>query len=134
MKNTTGPADVEAYLARQPDHARAVLANVRALIRNALPDAGECISYGIPAFRSKAGVIIFYAGWKRHFSLYPASEAVRAGCGEALAGLEISKGTIRFPLDAPVPNALIARIAALRGEEIAARAAAKKPGNAANPA
>lgn len=121
MKNTTGPADVDAYLARQPDNARAVLDQVRAAIRSALPEAEECISYGIPAFRCKAGVVIFYAGWKRHFSLYPSSEAVLTGCGDALAGLVISKGTIRFPLDAPVPTALIGKIAALRGAEVEAR-------------
>ena len=66
--------------------------------------------------------MIYFAGWKQHASLYPATAKVLAACGDALAGYDVEKGTIRLTLDAPVPVRLIARIAKVRAEEEAARA------------
>ena len=93
-------------------------------IRKALPEAEEIISYKIPAYRLPQGVVIWFAGWKRHYSLYPATDYVVSALSEELAPYEVEKGTIRFPLDARVPVTLIGRITRLRAEEVAAKSAA----------
>jgi uncharacterized protein YdhG (YjbR/CyaY superfamily) len=121
--------NVEDYLVAQPEGARKKLTLVRAAIRRAAPDAQEVISYQIPAFRIgiDSRVFIYFAGWKNHYSLYPVSEALLTAFGSELDGYQISKGTIRFPLAAPVPEDLIFRIAAFKAEETLALVRAKKP-------
>ncbi|MBP7778270.1 MAG: DUF1801 domain-containing protein [Acidobacteria bacterium] len=118
-------ATVESYLASQPPATRAVLERVRAVIRKAVPTVEECISYQIPAYKLPGGTVIHFAGWKAHFSLYPASALVVETLGDELAGRPMSKGTIRFALDERVPVGLIGRIVKLRVKEVRARAAAK---------
>jgi uncharacterized protein YdhG (YjbR/CyaY superfamily) len=118
-------ATVDEYLAAQPDAARTVLEKVRATIRKALPKAEEVISYQIPAYRLPGGIVVFFAGWKEHFSLYPATDGVLAAFKDRLAGYKISRGTIRFPLEKGAPIALIAGIARQRAKEVAERVAAK---------
>lgn len=120
-------ASIDAYIARQPEHVRPILEQVRATIRKALPAAEEVISYSIPAYRMPGGVVIYFAGWKAHFSLYPATAALVTAFKDDLAGYAISKGTIRFPLGERVPVGLIARLAKFRARETAARAAARTP-------
>ncbi|MBK6517071.1 MAG: DUF1801 domain-containing protein [Polyangiaceae bacterium] len=117
---------VDDYLALQPDAARPILEQVRAALQKALPGSAECISYQIPAYKLGGRVVVFFAGWKEHFSVYPATEHVVAALGDELARYERSKGTIRFPLSEKVPVRLIQRIAKLRAEEETARAAAKR--------
>ncbi len=106
------PDSVDAYLAAQPEPARAILNKVRAIIREALPpEAEEVISYGIPAYKLNGRAIIYVAAWKKHYSLYPLTSAAKAAFTEAeLAPYEMSKGTIRFSLDQPIPTALIKKI------------------------
>jgi uncharacterized protein YdhG (YjbR/CyaY superfamily) len=111
---------VEDYMAMLPPKHRPILAEVRAAIRAALPEAEEVISYEIPTFKIGGRAVIHYAGWKRHYSVYPVGDAVRTQLAAELAGLEISKGTIKFPLDEPVPAELLGRIARLRAVEEAA--------------
>ncbi len=101
---------VDAYIARQPGDAQAVLRRVRRIIRKALPDAEETISYQIPAYRIDGRYVVYFAGWKQHWSLYPVTEAVQSALGSALASYQLSKGTVRFPLTDPVPAALVERI------------------------
>lgn len=125
-------ASVEAYLAAQPPESRAVLERVRAALRRALPEAEEVISYQIPALRAPGGVVVFFAGWARHYSLYPASAGVVSALGAELEPYEVNhKGTVRFPLDAPVPEALLERFAALRAREVDDEARAKDQARAA---
>jgi uncharacterized protein YdhG (YjbR/CyaY superfamily) len=121
----TSHRSVDEYLSGFPDDVRAVLERVRGAIRRALPRATEVISYQIPAYRLPSGVVLYFAGWKRHFSLYPASPALAVTFREELASYEMSKGTIRFPLEGPVPVQLIGRIARFRARESAARAATR---------
>ena len=102
-----------------------MLRQVREAIRRALPEAEENISYQIPAYRQHGSTVIYFAGWKSHYSIYPASRALVEALGEELAPFAISKGTIRFPYDGPIPADLIARIATLRAGEAAAAAQAK---------
>lgn len=109
---------IDAYIAAQPASAQAALEQVRAAIRKALPAAEETISYQIPAFKLAGRVVIYFAGWKKHYSVYPASAALLAAFREELGPYEANgKGTIRFPLAQPVPAGLIARIAKYRAKE-----------------
>jgi uncharacterized protein YdhG (YjbR/CyaY superfamily) len=108
---------VDDYIAAQPDAVQAILKRVRRTIRKAVPGAEEGISYQIPTYKLRGGAVLYFAGWKKHYSLYPASKRVVAALGAALAPYQVEKGTIRFPLSAPVPVALIARFAKLRAKE-----------------
>ena len=110
---------VDDYVAALPPEVQPVLRQVRDAIRAALPDAEERISYQIPSYRQPGGTVIYFAGWKAHYSVYPASQAMVAAFADALAPYQISKGTIRFPYDAPVPAALISRLAQFRADEVA---------------
>src|SRR4029453_12382324 len=95
---------VGAYIAAQPRATQAALRQVRRAIRGALPGARETISYQIPAYTVGGARVIYFAGWKEHFSIYPASAGLVAAFRAALAPYAISKGTIRFPLSGPVPG------------------------------
>ncbi len=112
---------VDDYIDAQPDHVRGVLNRVRSIIRRALPRAEELISYQIPAYELKGERVLFFAGWKQHYSLYPAGERLVAAFKGELAPYKISKGTIRFPLSEPIPAKLIERIAKFRAKETSAR-------------
>lgn len=110
---------VDQYLAARPAEARARLERVRGAIKKALPTAEEVISYQIPAFRLHGRAVIYFAGWKEHDSLYPASARLIAAFSDELAGCEVEKATIRFPHKKPVPVRLIERIARFRAKEAA---------------
>ena len=119
-------ASVNDYIASQPPDARRVLKRVRTIIRKALPQADEVISYQIPAFKVDGRTVLYFAGFKEHFSLYPSSRRLEAEFATALAPYETSgKGTIRFPLAAPIPAKLIEDIAKFRANEAAAGGKAK---------
>lgn len=90
-----------------------------------MPAAQEGISYKIPTYKLHGGPVLYFAGWKQHCSLYPATERVVAAFRDELAPYEVNKGTIRFPLCKPVPVKLIGRIAKFRAKEIAEREKAK---------
>ena len=122
---------VPEYIAAQPKASRAALRAVRSAIRKALPDAEEVISYGIPAYRLHGYVVMYFAGWRQHYSLYPVNARRIAMLKPTSASYEVNdKGTIRFPLDQRVPIKFIADIAKFRAREVAdhamTRAAAKK--------
>src|SRR5215472_6648713 len=116
---------VSGYIEAQPKALQPILRRVRAIIRKAVPDAEEIISYQIPAYRLHRRIVVFFAGWTKHFSLYPAGDPLVEKFGKELAPYEIRRGTIRFPLDRPIPAKLIERIAKYRAKKIAH--AAKKP-------
>jgi len=117
---------VDEYLASQPEAVRSTLGLVRSAIRKAMPGAEEVISYQIPAYKLNGKGALYFAGWKQHFSLYPASAPMLAEFQDELATYKISKGTIRFPLSQPVPVKLIARLAKFRAQEMPARVIAKE--------
>lgn len=110
---------VDDYIAAQLEAHRAILSRVRGVIRKALPKAEEVISYTIPAYKLDGKVVIYFAGWKAHYSIYPAGEKLAAAFKKELAPYKLSKGTIRFPLTEKVPSTLIARIAKFRAKEAA---------------
>ena len=95
---------VDDYIAAQPFPARSVLRRVRAAIRKALPGAIEGISYQIPMYKLDGRMVLYFAGFQRHYSIYPATARVVGALRKEVAGLLHSKATIRFPLVDAVPN------------------------------
>ena len=126
----TGFKSVDEYIASQPDHVGDILTRVRTVIRKAVPKADEVISYNIPAYKLHGGVVIYFAGWKKHYSLYPATRRLVGAFKKDLAPYEVNdKGTIRFPLSEAVPVKLIEGIAKFRAKEVVeeqSKAAARK--------
>jgi uncharacterized protein YdhG (YjbR/CyaY superfamily) len=114
------PKSVGEYIAGQPQAVQGALACLRAAICNALPEAEEGISYRMPSYKLGGAVVLHFAGWKKHCSLYFASDGVVAAFGDEFAPYAVKKGTIIFPLSQPVPVKLIERIAKFRAKEIAA--------------
>jgi uncharacterized protein YdhG (YjbR/CyaY superfamily) len=127
MKATQrSPRSVDEYIAAFPRPVQAVLERVRATIRKAVPGAEEAISYQMPTFRLNGRYILYFAGWKQHYSLYPSTDPLVVAFKDELAPYEVSgKGTIRFPLSEPVPVKLIAGIAKFRAKEVGERENAK---------
>src|SRR5260370_33111088 len=118
---------VDEYIATFPEATRAILQRVRRTIRKAVPTADEVISYQIPAYKLRGARVIYFAGWKEHFSLYPATATLVKAFKEEITPYKVSKGTIRFPLYKPVPLKLIDRIVKFRANEDAALANAEPP-------
>jgi uncharacterized protein YdhG (YjbR/CyaY superfamily) len=125
MMAKTDFKSVDEYIASQPDEVQAILGSVRSAIRKAMPGADEVISYKIPTYKLNGRAVLHFAGWKQHYSLYPAGESLVAAFKDELAPYNVDKGTIRFPLSQPVPVKLIERIAKFRAQEAATRAKAK---------
>ena len=102
-------ASVEDYLDSLAPESRTALESVRATLHDAVPDGVDTISYNMPTLTLGDRRIVHYAGWKKHVSLYPAPEA-DADLRREMAPYVAGKGTLKFPLDQPLPHALIARI------------------------
>lgn len=121
MKETTAapkPKTVEEYLAAVPEPARTTLEKVRAVIRAAVPkEATEKISYRMPAFYHNKRTLVCYAAFRNHCSLFPCSGAVTEALATELERYATGKGTIQFPLDKPLPAALIRKIIKVRLSE-----------------
>jgi uncharacterized protein YdhG (YjbR/CyaY superfamily) len=108
------PKDFSEYLVTVPIPARKNLVKMRDAIRACVPkDAIETISYRIPAFRAKAGVLVWFAGFSDHCSLFPTAAVIEMFEDE-LHSFSTSKGTIHFPLDKPLPTALIKKVVKAR--------------------
>lgn len=105
------PTTIDEYIAAAPEDVRPLLTQVRKRLRKVLPRAEEKIKYGMPALMLNARHAVYFAAWKHHLGLYPIYRA--DGPLEAeLAPFRDAKDTVKFPLDAPIPYALIERIAA----------------------
>jgi uncharacterized protein YdhG (YjbR/CyaY superfamily) len=116
---------VKEYIASQPEAVQRILRRLRNTIREAVPAAEEAISYKMPTYKLHGDPVLYFAGWKQHYSIYPATQRVVAAFKDELAPYEVNKGTIRFPLSQPVPVKLIGRIAKFRAKEVATRERAK---------
>lgn len=111
------PKNVDEYLAGVPEPARSTLKKVRATIRSIVPpETTEAIGYRMPMFRYQ-GALVAYAAFSDHCSLFPMSLAVMAAFKDELKGLISSKGTIRFPLDKPLPATLLKKLVKARLNE-----------------
>ena len=117
-KQKISAKSVDDYLASIPEESRAALEKIRQSIRSAAPDADEGFSYGIPAFRYKGRPIAGYAALKDHCSFFPMSSAVVSAHAAELKRYELSKGTIRFPINKPLPAALVKKLVKARIAEI----------------
>lgn len=106
---------VEEYFSTFPAHAKSLLKQMRATIREAAPKAEELISYNMPAFKLN-GALVFYAAYKAHIGFYPTASGIQ-NFKKELSGYESSKGAIRFPLDQPLPVNLISKIVKFRVRE-----------------
>ena len=104
------PATIDEYLARVSPDQRALLQKLRKTIRTVAPKVEECISYGIPAFRLNGRSLVFFGAWANHCSFYPGSSATLRKFQSDLKGFQISKGTIRFSPDKPLPLALVKKL------------------------
>jgi uncharacterized protein YdhG (YjbR/CyaY superfamily) len=111
--NSIPPKDIDAYLALQPENVQIALEKMRTIIRATAPAAEEVISYGMPAYKYH-GMLVYFAGFKNHYSLFPGNASLIATMAEELKGYKTSKGTIQFTLDKPVPVALIKKIVKAR--------------------
>jgi uncharacterized protein YdhG (YjbR/CyaY superfamily) len=120
----TAPGSIDEYIAGFPPDVQALLEKVRATIRKAEPDAKETISYQIPSFTLNGQYLVYFAGYKKHIGVYPAPVG-NPEFEEDLSGYAAGKGTVRFPLDRPIPFGLIRKIVKFRAKEALARAAAK---------
>lgn len=106
---------VDEYFSTLPSRAKKVLKEVRKRIQKTVPEAEELISYNIPAFKFH-GLLIWYAAFKEHVSIFPKTTAIKV-FGKELSKYEVSKGTIKFPVDKPVPFGLITKVVRFRVKE-----------------
>ena len=111
--NQTAPKDIDEYIAGFPGDVQKILEKIRRTIRKAAPDAEETISYQIPTFTLKGRYLVYFAAYKKHIGLYPAPRGSEKFKQE-LSAYEGGKGTVRFPLDKPIPFDLISRIVMFR--------------------
>jgi uncharacterized protein YdhG (YjbR/CyaY superfamily) len=121
--NQPMPRDIDEYIAGFPEHIQEILEKIRRTIIEAAPDTEEKISYRIPTFTLK-GNLIHFAAFKNHIGLYPTPRGIEE-FKEELSGYEGGKGTVRFPLDQPIPFDLIRRIVEFRVKENLERAELK---------
>ena len=112
----SAPKSINAYIAGFPNDVQQILEKIRKTIRKAAPDAEETISYLIPTFTLKGKYLVYFAAYKKHIGLYPAPRGSEKFKKE-LSRYEGGKGTVRFPLDKPIPLALITRIVKFRIKE-----------------
>ena len=117
------PKNIDEYIAGFPPEVQEKLEKLRATIRKAAPKAEEAIKYMMPTFTLN-GNLVHFAAFKNHIGFYPAPKGIEAFKDE-LAAYELSKGTIRFPLDKPIPYALIGKIVKLRVTQNLEKSAAK---------
>ena len=120
------PKDIDEYIAGFPKDVQKILNKIRSTIKKAAPKAEEAISYQIPTFRLN-GNLIHFAAYKNHIALYPAPRAVEKFKKE-LARYGAGKGTLRFPLDEPIPYDLITKIVEFRAKQNLEKAKEKAKG------
>ena len=119
----TPPKDIDEYIANFPEDIQGILEQLRAAIREAAPEAEETISYQIPTFTLK-GNLVHFAAYKKHIGFYPASSGIEKFKNE-LSAYEGAKGSVKFPLDKPIPFDLISEIVTFRVKDNLERAEAK---------
>ena len=109
------PTNVDAYIAAYPEEVQALLEQMRKIIKKAAPKAEEVISYGMPGYKLN-GMLVWFGAHAKHIGLYPRGSGIEQFAGE-LEGYKTSKGAIQFPIDKPLPVALITKIVKYRVKE-----------------
>lgn len=117
MRKSKAASNVDEYLARVPEPGRSALKHIRAVIRSVVPrETTEVISYGMPMFKYN-GMLVGYAAFKNHCSLFPTGSKVLDRLEKELVGYRTSKGTVQFPPDKPLADALVKKIVTARVKE-----------------
>jgi uncharacterized protein YdhG (YjbR/CyaY superfamily) len=116
MKATANkPTTIDEYIADQPANVRPIMQKLRLIVKKNAPEAAEVISYGMPAYKLH-GMLLYFAAFTKHYSLFAFPSAIVA-FKDKLKGYELSKGTIKFPLNKPVPVKLITEIVKYKVQE-----------------
>lgn len=115
--NAEKPQTIDAFIAQYDPELQTRLQELRQTIRNAAPGAQEAIAYGIPTFKLNGKNLVHFSAYKKHIGFYPNPGGIEA-FAERLAPYEQSKGTVKFPLDQPLPLDLIAEIVAYRVQQV----------------
>ena len=113
--------DVDEYLAALDEPKRTTLERLRSTILGIVPDAEQCISYGMPAFRLDGKVVAGFAAFKNHLSYLPHSGSVLPELADDLVGYTATKGALHFAVDKPLPKALVKKLIAVRRRQLAER-------------
>jgi len=116
----TNYQDIDEYIDIFPEDVQKILETVRLTIRKAAPEAIETISYQMPTFKLNSKNLVHFAAWKNHIGFYPTPSATKA-FNKELSAYAFAKGSVRFPLDKPLPLSLITKIVKFRVKEIEER-------------
>ena len=111
------PREIDSYLADVPEPGRSTLEELRVAILAVVPDAEQCISYGMPAFKVQGKTVAGFAAFKNHLSYLPHSGSVLHALGDEVSGYEQTKGSLHFAVDQPLPPALVSRLVTTRMRE-----------------
>lgn len=112
---------VDEYISGFPEDVRSVLQTLRQTIKEEIPEAEETISYNMPTYKLNGSYVVYFAGWKKHVSMYPFSSEMEASMEEASTYKTSGKGTIQFPINQPLPLPFIRRIVAFLADKNRAR-------------
>ncbi len=112
--------DIDEYLAALEEPKRSTLAQLRDIIMSFVPDAEQCISYGMPAFKLRGKTIAGFAAFKNHLSYLPHSGSVIPGLGTETKGFSGTKGSLHFPIDRPLPKTIVKKLLVARIAEVSA--------------
>lgn len=119
------PRGIDEYLDALDKQKRTTLQELRQTIHGIIPNAEECISYGMPAFRLEGKIIAGFSAFKNHLSYLPHSGSVLQELSHDLAGYESTAGSLHFPIDQPLPKALVRKLIAVRLKEVRSRGSDK---------
>jgi uncharacterized protein YdhG (YjbR/CyaY superfamily) len=126
MKSELPPTTIDAYISGFPEHVQEILQEIRRIIRDAAPDASECIKYRIPTFEL-SGNLVHFAAFAKHIGFYPTPSGIEK-FKESLAAYQSAKGSVQFPLDSPIPYKLIEQIVEFRVSESRSKNLSKSGG------
>ncbi len=112
------PDEIDRYLAGLDEPQRSTLETLRASIMELVPEAEQCIAYGVPAFKVQGKTVAGFAAFKNHLSYLPHSGSVLATVADDVAPDETSKGSLRFAIDKPLPKRLVKKLIRTRLEEL----------------
>jgi uncharacterized protein YdhG (YjbR/CyaY superfamily) len=110
--------DIDAYVAALEEPKRSTLEALRKSIMEVVPDAEQCLSYGMPAFKLQGKTVAGFAAFKSQLSFLPHSGSVLAELGEEVAGFDVSKGSLKFAVDKPLPKRLVKKLITTRMQEL----------------
>lgn len=126
MKSESPPTSIDAYISGFPEHVQEILQKIRRIISDAAPDAEEAIKYQIPTF-VLGGNLVHFAAFAKHIGFYPTPSGIEQ-FQDALSAYNSAKGSVQFPLDAPIPYNLIKRIVEFRVKENRGKISSKSKG------